>query len=283
MTNIFSRPHPFYNDAKAILVRLSIIGGLVAFILIVFQPFGTDSFQHPYKKLYLMGHGMIASLSFGFVLLGLPRLFPKQINEETWVVWKQISILTLGFLLTAMCAYFYMNWFFNQPFHWGNFFGFLPIVGVIGLFPTLIITLLDNNRKLKKHRQIAENLTEKIAPPQEQLQMVTLNDENGNLGIEVALKNLVYIQSASNYVEVHHLENGNLKKVLIRNTLSKIEKQLPSDHIKKCHRSYLANLNLIEKITGNAQGYRLHFPFSTEITVPVSRSKGKELLQILEK
>jgi DNA-binding LytR/AlgR family response regulator len=74
-----------------------------------------------------------------------------------------------------------------------------------------------------------------------------------------------------------------MKKTLIRNTLSKIEKQLPFDNIKKCHRSYLANLNLIEKITGNAQGYRLHFPFSTEITVPVSRSKGKELLDILEK
>lgn len=281
MPNLLNRPHLFYEETKPVLVRMSIIGVLVAFILIVFQPFGTDSFQHPYKNLYLAGHGLIAFLSFGFALLGLPFLLPKYFKEEKWVVWKQIAVLVLGFLLSFMGSYFYMNWFFNQSFQWEHFFNFLPIVGVIGLFPCLIITLLDNNKRLKKHRQIAEDLTEKIIPAKAQMQLISLKDENGNLGLEIALKNLIYIQSASNYVEVHFLEDSNLKKMLIRNTLSKIEKQLPFDHIKKCHRSYLANLNLIEKITGNAQGYRLHFPFSTEITVPVSRSKGKELLGMI--
>jgi hypothetical protein len=283
MTNLLNRPHPFYDDTKLILVRMSIIGILVAFILIVFQPFGTDSFHHPHKKIYLAGHGLIAFLSFGFTLLGLPFLFPKYFDEDKWVVWKQITVLALGFFLSFIGSYFYMNWFFNQIFHWGNFMNFLPIVGVIGLFPGLIITLLDNNNKLKKHRQIAEDLTEKIAPAKEQVELISLTDENENPALEIPLRNLVYIQSASNYVEVHFLEDGNLKKTLIRNTLSNMEKQVPFDHIKKCHRSYMANLNLIEKITGNAQGYRLHFPFSTEITVPVSRSKGKELLAIISR
>lgn len=283
MSNIFNRPHPFYENTKAIIIRMLIVGCLVAFILIIFQPFGTESFHHPYKNWYLAGHGAIAFLSFGFVLLGLPMLFPNQINEEKWVVWKQITILVLGFFLSFIGSYFYMNWFFHQPFHWGQFINFFPIVFVIGLFPCLIITLLDNNYKFHQHREIAENLTKKITHQQAPEQMITLIDENNNSVLTIPLKNLVFIQAASNYVEVHFLENNKLKKILIRNTLSKIEKQLPPDQIKKCHRSYLANLNLVEKITGNAQGYRLHFPFSQEITVPVSRSKGKELLKILDK
>jgi hypothetical protein len=185
MSNLLNRPHPFYEDTKSTVIRMTIIGGLVAFILIVFQPFGTDSFRHPYKNLYLAGHGFIAFLSFGFSLLGLKKLFPNQVNEEKWVVWKQIAVLTLGFLLSFIGSYFYMNWFFSQPFHWINFIDFLPIVGVIGLFPCVIITLLDSNKKLKKHRQIAKNLTEKITAPKEQLQTILLTDENGNAAFEV--------------------------------------------------------------------------------------------------
>lgn len=281
MSNIFNRLHPFYDNTRSILLRLLIIGGLVAFILIVFQPFGTEKFQHPHKNLYLAGHGIIAALAFGFVMLILPRLFPKDFIEEKWVVWKQILLFGFGFILSFLGSYFYMNWFFDQSFHLHNFISFFSVVSIIGLFPTMIITLLDNNRRHRKNRQTAENLTEKITHLEQKKETIQLTDENGNPAFEVTADNLVFIQAASNYVEVHYLENDNLKKVLIRNSLSKIEKQLPFDYFKKCHRSYLANLNLIEKITGNAQGYRLHFPFSKEITVPVSRSKGKELMKVL--
>jgi len=283
MSNIFNRLHPFYDNTQSILLRLLIIGGLVAFILIVFQPFGTDDFQHPYKNLYLAGHGFVAALAFGFVMLVLPRLFPYQIREEKWVLWKHILLFGFGFILSFLGSYFYMNWFFNQSFSLPNFIGFFSVVSVIGLFPTMIISLLDNNRRHRKNRQTAENLTQKITHLEQKQEVIKLSDENNNLAFEVAANNLVFIQAASNYVEVHYLENDNLKKTLIRNSLSKIEKQLQFSYFKKCHRSYLANLNLIEKITGNAQGYRLHFPFTKEITVPVSRSKGKELLEILEK
>ena len=104
---------------------------------------------------------------------------------------------------------------------------------------------------MKKYQKEAKNLTGKITPHPANLALAKLTDENGNAAFETPINNLLFIQAASNYVEVHYLENGNLKKKLIRNTLSKIEQQLPFDNLKKCHRSYLANLNLIEKFNSS--------------------------------
>jgi len=278
MPNVFSRPHPFYENTKLILIRSFIIGAVVAFILIVFQPFGTESFEHPYKNTYLAGHGLIAFLAFSFALIGLPKLFPHQLNEENWVVWKQILVFSIGFLLSFIGSYFYINWFFCLNFSIASFLSFFAVVAGIGLFPCIIIVLLDNNRRLKNNQKIAANLTDKIAQIPIQKEMLTFKDENDKETLSINANQLLFIQAASNYVEIHYFEKEKLKKQLLRNSLSKIENQLTAKQLKRCHRSYLVNLNLAKKITGNAQGYKLHFQKIDTITVPVSRTKGKELL-----
>ena len=61
-------------------------------------------------------------------------------------------------------------------------------------------------------------------------------------------------------------------KILIRITLKELEEQLkPISSIFKTHRSYLVNLNAIQSISGNAQGYQLLLK-NCSIIVPVSRS-----------
>jgi DNA-binding LytR/AlgR family response regulator len=44
--------------------------------------------------------------------------------------------------------------------------------------------------------------------------------------------------------------------------------------IYKTHRSYLVNLNYVEHVTGNAQGYKLHLN-SHEEKIPVARNSIK--------
>jgi DNA-binding LytR/AlgR family response regulator len=47
-------------------------------------------------------------------------------------------------------------------------------------------------------------------------------------------------------------------------------------NIIRCHRSYIVNLENIENISGNLQGYQLNFKQYTE-QVPVSRSYTKKI------
>jgi DNA-binding LytR/AlgR family response regulator len=43
----------------------------------------------------------------------------------------------------------------------------------------------------------------------------------------------------------------------------------------RCHRAYIVNLDKVQHVEGNAQGYRLRFP-DVEEPVPVSRNLNSE-------
>lgn len=283
MKNALTQPYPFYESPKIVLGRLFLLGSLIPFILIVFQPFGTSEFEHPYKNVFLAGYGAITFICFSIPFLLFPLLFPNHFEEEKWVVWKHILLFFIGLTLTAIGCFLYLNWFLENPFSFQNFKGFLSIFFAIGIFPSIILTLLDHNIKLKKYSNQADDLTEKLATKTKPSKVLTIFDEKGKASFQVDSNNLLFIQASSNYIEIYHKVDQELSRFLLRNSLSNIEKQLTETYLNRCHRSYIANLNLVEKITGNAQGYKLHFKNFPEIIVPVSRSKGKNLKQILEK
>jgi DNA-binding LytR/AlgR family response regulator len=55
-----------------------------------------------------------------------------------------------------------------------------------------------------------------------------------------------------------------------------MEQKVPDPKLFRCHRSFIVNLAQVKSVSGNAQGYRLHFS-DPSITIPVSRTAGKEL------
>jgi DNA-binding LytR/AlgR family response regulator len=51
-------------------------------------------------------------------------------------------------------------------------------------------------------------------------------------------------------------------------------------HIFKCHRSYMININYIERFEGNSQGYKLFFE-NVNFPIPVSRNSATKLKEII--
>jgi len=275
---ILHQPYPFYEDKKGILLRLFIISASIIFVLTVLQPFGTDEFVHPYKNLFLSGYGVIAFVAFALIFLLLPEIFPQQFMDEKWKVWKQIALFSSALLLTFLVSYLYLHWFFESALSLSSFLGFGLAVGGIAFVPTAILTAIDFNRQFDKHQSGAKIATANLPQLQIDKTEIILYDENQKNAFTAFSNEIFFIQAANNYVEIYYKKEETSHKILMRNSLSKIEKQLNSDSILRCHRSYLVNVNLVEKITGNAQGYHLHFIDLTDKTVPVSRKKGKKFL-----
>jgi len=282
MFAIFNQPTPLYANQKKYILRYFLAGCFVAFFLIFFQPFGTDRVNFPYKNLFLSGYGLITFLALTCSFNLLPLLFKSSFQEEKWVLWKQMA---LGLFAISMCfvgCYFYMHLSLGYTFSFKSFFYFYSMVFPIALFPVLIFFLLDYIHQLKKNQQFAQNLNLHITPKTTNTTTIPFKDENGKADFSLPLDQLFFIKAANNYVEINYLESDKIKKHLLRNSIKNIDQQLDFPTIKRCHRSYLVNMDKVGKITGNAQGYKIHFPFSAEFVVPVSRSKGKELLAILK-
>ena len=72
-------------------------------------------------------------------------------------------------------------------------------------------------------------------------------------------------------------EENIFKSKLIRNSISNIEEQLiVFKKVKRCHRSYLVNLDKVEKMTGNTRNLNLHIS-NMNFSIPVSRSFPNEI------
>jgi DNA-binding LytR/AlgR family response regulator len=50
--------------------------------------------------------------------------------------------------------------------------------------------------------------------------------------------------------------------------------------IMRCHRSYLVNVNHIDRVEGNSQGYRIYFE-TIDFAVPVSKNYVNKLRELI--
>lgn len=86
---------------------------------------------------------------------------------------------------------------------------------------------------------------------------------------------LIYAESDGNYVIFYFSNNNQIKKQIIRNSITSIEKQLSDiPFILRTHRSFIVNLKKVRSKQGNILGYKLKITDS-EIRIPVSRNRIK--------
>lgn len=91
----------------------------------------------------------------------------------------------------------------------------------------------------------------------------------------VPLNNIMACESSSNYTNIH-LNNG--KRMLVSRTLKEIEEMLDMPPFFRIHNSFLVNLQYAVRYIKGEGGFLV---LSDDLTVPVSRNKKSELLEII--
>ncbi|MBK8565896.1 MAG: LytTR family transcriptional regulator [Saprospiraceae bacterium] len=284
MLQFLTAPYPFHRNLASGLAFSIGAGAFVALFLLVFQPFGTREFEHEHKQLFLAGYGVVIAAFTWLCSNLLPRVSPKLFDEEHWTVGKHILFSVLVFLLVFVACYVYKDVALGHPVSWRGFFGFLPFAFSIAIFPIAGLVIGSYMLRLKHHSKVAEAANSQIHPiaakpaPQSPLNLL---DENGKVVLQLLPSQVLYLQAADNYVEVFYLENGQSpRRSILRNTLTNLESSLADAGLFRCHRSYLVNLGQVERVSGNAQGYRLQFA-GLEASVPVARGRSAEVLEKL--
>jgi LytTr DNA-binding domain len=291
---ILQQPYPFGEKSNIRLLIQSIgEGTFIALFLIFFQPFGVSEWQDPNKNLYLTGYGLITALCGVILRFAVFKTFPKYHTEATWNVGKEILSIMMLILMIAAGNVVYSNLIFNLENGISSFFWMLLAVMIIGIFPATFGVMLNYIIQLKRYNQpivvhhhaseIAseEQVSENKTPNADQRNVVLkLIAENEKDSIELTTESLYFIESSDNYSTVFYEKQGKLQKELLRSSLTRLESQISSENIVRCHRSFIVNLDKVEKVTGNAQGYKLHLE-APELLVPVAR-KYSEVVERLK-
>lgn len=264
MFSFASYPYPKSESFKEIFVSSLGAGVSVYLFLIIFQPFGTENFQHPYKFLLLFPYCVIFGTVFLMANLITFRFTYWNIGAE---LLKIIFILFFGSIL----SYFYNSLFLSHvELDLGNYFYMFLYSLAVGI-PISIIYILSRYIYLKNiHEKKAHTISQHLpvsAPEQQNLLKISAQ----NTELMINEKDFLCAQSMENYCTFYFLENNSLKKTLIRISFSNVLQQIETDSVKKCHRSYIVNLRRVKYLKGNAQGYKLIIP-EIDFEIPVSRS-----------
>ena len=282
MPGLLQEPYPLEENPWRRLRRAALIGLFVGLFLLLFQPFGLQLWQTERKTLKILGFGVVTALITAVVYLTPAWVWPAQFREERWTVGREILLLNTNLLLIAVGNRLYLNTLLGADTHPLDWLGTVVVTYLVGLFPVGASVLGNYILRLKRFAARASAVpvsAPTTAPPAAELVLVAENEKDT---VRVSPSDLLFVESADNYSTIVYWEGDKLARTLLRSSLSRLEGQVPpASGVVRCHRSFLVNLQQVEKVTGNAQGYRLHLA-GGQVQVPVARRYNDSLIARLK-
>ena len=154
------------------------------------------------------------------------------------------------------------------------------------LFITLMVLVIPYSiswlyMSMKDKRIKLENLTENTSQEFRERKMIIFRDETDKLRFSIKSADILFVESTDNYVTVHTIENGKVKKVMVRNTMKRLEKELEGTLIQRCHRSYMVNFENIKLVKLIHTNLYIYLDAPEEIRIPVSRTYAEHVHEFL--
>ncbi len=278
-----NQPYPFNNNFKHNLRTISFVCMGFMLIMLYFQPFGINFLSSPKNGYFVLVIGLVSAATFFFSTLILPGLFPKLFESDRWTVRKELiwnfcmfAFLIVGFTLTVMIIGITSMQSLT-----------LFRSGALALLPLVLFNLVNYNHSLKsKVTQVIDSGRHWLAEERKGAhpgikEHIRLESENGKEIFENDLKNVILIQSASNYIEIFYREGSVVRKQMIRQTLNNVESSLSKfSGIKKCHRCCLVNINQVMRLTGSSPNFTLEV-VGLDFRIPVSRQNVQVFRKLL--
>jgi len=280
-----NKPYPGL-EKKSEIYRISIVIGIFIFLfLYIFQPFYIQNY-HKNILLITMGYGLVTTVTVSIVNFVLVKVFGKFFNADNWKVKHSIIRSLLNIFFISIC-----NWLFDL-FVGGEFskshglVEFILYTTAIGFFPITAVMIISEHHLLKKNQGSAKRMNENIEkqkkPVRDKPSTMVFSSELTKDKIELQDSQLLSVKAEGNYTAFYYLEDGGIKKRLLRIPLKKVAEKLSTrKNFFRSHRSYIVNIDKVNHVSGNARNISLHFNVDN-YTVPVSRTKVKAIDAILQ-
>ncbi len=287
MLKLFLQPYPSL-DTAAHRRRVAFgMGTFVFLFLYIFKPFGLHLLPSDSATIKLAGYGAVCSLILLFDLFVIPAVLPGLFEEDNWKVWKEIVYILFNITIVAFGNMVYTNVVIRGTPLFEGFFVFELFTLFVSFLPVVALVLLKQirllRRTLKEAHELSSHMNQKRRLNIHEEVMVTLHAENAKDNFALPAIELLYIQAADNYIDIHYQHEGKEQQKVLRASLKSAREDLRHHTaFYRCHRTWIVNLDRVRAVSGNSQGYKLILE-GTETLVPVSRNLNRELTQRIAK
>ena len=193
------------------------------------------------------------------------HLSPSGVNCALWAVGEEIVGALFASLYITLMMEGEQSFFEVVGRSFGVLFG-------ICIYP---YTLLYLGLSLHAER----NMEEQSADP---ASLIKFYDEYKKLRLVIASEAVIYLKSEENYVQIHHTDNGRVRKFVLRSSMRALEEQMTRHGLVRCHRSYFINPDYIKMIHKEPSGVVVA-ELTTEgvESIPISRKYQEEITRRL--
>ncbi len=273
---------------KYLLHRTSLLES-VAFVvafsflfLITYHPFSSTTWLG-LKSDVLVPTILFYLCSVGILLISKAGLMLYQIRHTVSV--RKYLFWFLGEFVVIAVVYllFTQHWFESDiPITFRLVARASLCVGMILSIPYLIFGLMASNRA-KTEEIDALKLSLKDQAAAQGTNLVHFYDFNGVLRISIEVEKIYYIASQDNYVEIRYEMGGKLLNYLLRCRTTRLEKQLESTPLVRCHRSYIVNVDNVTQFKREKANAFLVLSHPEAKRIPVSKSYYKTIAEKLDR
>jgi hypothetical protein len=278
----FATIRRFLTRFESILLFLSLTL-VVAVLLVVFgQPTSILGYFEQQSSLTPLGQITISFIS-GFGVLALSRVLLSLVGRKhdlspaamvIWIVAELIvCVSVIALVLWGLCGVGTVDL--------ASLVGAL-VLGMAGvlLVPTVVTYLIRRLREAQDEVVRLRQLTGHQDGQAKQAAEASVNffAKGGRLAFSTRMGNILYIEAADNYVNIHYLNGEKEETFILFNSMKNIEKSFAGTSLMRCHRGYMVNADNVRLMRKEALGLVLEINHCAK-TIPVSKSFAEPVTQ----
>lgn len=280
MKNLLREIPDYLKDKSTIITQVMFVSIFALVFINIYSPFNAASWFEVgriefffYSSAFILSGMLVIVLSklIFFLLAGRMRL-----TYLLFGIWHLLEIVVLA------VAYLVVDLILLKS-------GAELVERFIGLlFITLLVLAIPYSLSwlwisLKDKRTKLENLTENTSLEFREKKMISFRDETQKLRFSIKSRDILFVESTDNYVTVLTNEKGKTRKIMLRNTMKRLEKELEGTLIQRCHRSYMVNFENIKLVKLIGTNLYIYMDFPEEIRIPVSRTYAEHVHEFLNR
>lgn len=269
MMNLSRSIPDFFVKPRNTLIQIIFTALFAYSFILVYHPFGSQSWFDINTGQFAFYAGFVVVLGMAVVIIS--RVIMTQIRKRHIITIAGYALM-IALEVLAMTGFYMMiqKVFLKDHRFWFEvYYTAILNTTLILLIPYLMSLLYFAWLDKKQH---LENLVvEKPSDPGPP-RFVNFKDENGETKLTVQLDDLLYLEASENYVTIHYLDHTQTDRMLLRNSMKRIEEQLSGYPVIRCHRSYIINLNRIKLAKKTKSGMVVELSAGIPVRLPVSET-----------
>lgn len=287
LNKFIKQPYPFYYEGKK-LVQISVVFVTLGFILNYFiRPFDIEPAEQVFGYFWT---AFVHSVSPLLPLLLVSFIVKRQPEiTDSWNLKNEIQFALLVLLMVGVTQFLLRDLIYKNPFNWslGYLLEEIKNTMLTGGFLVLLVISVNLNIQFFKNNENAQSLNSLIGN-REGLQMgddhILVTTELKSETFKLRINRFIFAKAEGNYVKLWLLNDDDtcnymLKRITLKDFGSRIS---DAPNIVQVHRSFIVNSDFIEKVSGNAQGYKIKLKQCAEIVL-VSRNYLPRFNEIISK